>query len=372
MVAFTPRFTSLLVIGLSSSMVMSGVEALPQARQVYVYADDPLVVSGDGNHVHAHMDKRHHGHHHHEDHHHHGHDETKVYADDPLVVSGDGNHIHSHSHKRAIVDPLIPLLGNIPGVPGIIDLVNVASHVVLSEKLASLIISPKPNGVAPQSITGDDGTSGFVINASNSSSSVMYLLPQSISTSLAPSQQPVLITMPMFNGTEKGLKMYCVSYNPSPSGPVQMSSQPCMTNTTAPSDNTPSQTSQLFSWNTQSGEITPLWHKDVTQPLVDTTSAPGGAPDPASQGNGFVVGQSATSTPSGTIAMVFRSIEHHPSEGSTMASMANGEEDDSPASTASAQETSTVVALEASTGVSSATGTPSAAAMSAAPSSTVS
>ncbi|KAG8685056.1 hypothetical protein FRC08_013324, partial [Ceratobasidium sp. 394] len=323
MVTLTPRFASLLAFVVSSSMVMSGVDALPQARQVYVkprghhhhhhhhqhhghhghhhhdsghtkvYADDPLIVSGDGNHVHAHLDKRRHGHHHHGDHHH-GHHGTKVYADDPLIVSGNGNHIHSHSHKRGIVDPLVPLLSAVPGVPGIIDLVNVASHTVLSEKLASLIVSPRSNDAGAQSVTGDNSTSDFVIRASNSSSSVMYLLPQTISISLAPSEQPVLITMPMFNGTEQGLKMYCASYDPSPSGPVQISSEPCMTNATVPPDsNAPSQTSQLFSWNTQSNEITPLWHKDATQPLVDTTSAPGGAPDPASQGNGFVVGHPA-------------------------------------------------------------------------------
>ncbi|KAG9096454.1 hypothetical protein FRC06_008639 [Ceratobasidium sp. 370] len=409
MVTLTPRFASLLVFVVSSSMVMSGVDALPQARQVYVkprdhrhhhhhhhhhghhghhghhphhdsgrtkvYADDPLVVSGDGNHIHAHLNKRHHGHHHHGDHHHDGHHETKVYADDPLVVSGNGNHIHSHSHKRGILDPLIPLLGAVPGVPGIIDLVNMVSHAILNEKLASLIISSKSDD-GTRSITGDNSTSGFVISASNSSSTVMYLLPQSISISLAPSEQPVLITMPMFNGTEKGVKMYCASYDPSPSGPVQISSEPCMTNATAPPNgNALLQTSQLFSWNTQSGEITPLWHKDATQPLVDTTSAPGGAPDPASQDKGFMVGQSAPCTsdgkaPSGTIAMVFRAIEPH-SKDSTMDSMAKSE-NDSPSSTASAQETSTVVALEASTEVLSATETPSAAAVGATPSSTTS
>ncbi|KAG8727295.1 hypothetical protein FRC12_022630 [Ceratobasidium sp. 428] len=408
MVIFNPRSASLLAFVVSSSIVIGGVGALPQTRQVLVgsagviqsrvltglsqvkprghhhhhhhhhghhghhhhshkydsgrtklYADDPLVISGDGNHVHAHIDKRHHGHHHHGDHHH-GHHGTKVYADDPLIVSGNGNHIHAHSHKRGIVDPLIPLLCSVPGLPGIIDLVNVASHAVLSEKLASLIISPNPSDVNAQSTTGENGAPGFVISASNTSSSVMYLLPQNTSTSLAPPEQVVLITMPMFDETKKGLKMYCASYDPRPSAPVQISAEPCTAGSTpAPNGNT---TSQLFSWNTQSGEITPLWHKDSTQPLVDTTSAPGGASDPASQVNhedGFVVGQSMTSTgssqaPSGTVAMVFHAVS----------------EEDVPLTSTqvSAQVTSTVAALEASTAVLSMTETATAAGVSSTPS----
>ncbi|KAG9128138.1 hypothetical protein FRC07_004480 [Ceratobasidium sp. 392] len=406
MIAIAPQFTSLLALVVSSSMVMNGVDALPQTRQLLVnprghhhhhhhhghhgyhrhshkygsgrtkvYADDPLIISGDGNHVHAHLDKKHHEHYH--GNHHHGHHGTKVYADDPLIVSGNGNHIHSHSHKRGLVDPLIPLLSSVPGLPGIIDLVNMASHAVLSEKLASLIISSSPNGVGAQSTAGESGASGFVISASNSSSTVMYLLPQNTSTSLASPEQAVLITMPMFDETKKGLKaslfemhvllrstkgMYCASYNPRPSAPVQITAEPCTAdNMPAPDGNT---TSQLFSWNAQSGEIAPLWHKDVTHLLVDTTSAPGGAPDPASQvhqDDGFVVGQaialaSDSQAPSGTVVMVFRAVS---------------EEAGSSTSTMPAQETSTVVALEASTTVLSATETANSATPSGASSSAI-
>jgi hypothetical protein len=121
------------------------------------------------------------------------------------------------------------------------------------------------------------------------------------------------------------VKMYCATYDPSSSSPTQISSEPCVSNAAGSDGNTTSpHTAQLFSWNSSSGEVTPLWHKDAGQPPVDTTSEPGGAPDPASQSDGFVVGQSLTAPgtdqePTGKLAMVFRAVSSvtSPSSNST-------------------------------------------------------
>lgn len=407
MVALTPRFASLLAFAASSSVLMSGVEALPfrdregmagsssknlpmpalfphhqapsssfvEARRHHhdgdhhhgewysghgtkVYADDPVVISGDNNHVHSHSHKRSHNHHgnhhgtkvyaddplivsgdnnhvhshshkrHHDQHNHHGHHrETKVYADDPLVVSGDGNHVHSHSHKRhskhhhhqhhtkplelttfkrGLIDPVVPLLGSIPGVGGVISLMNMVTHAVFSDTLASLIISSAPTAMSAQSLDGEQMPS-FSISASNSSSTTMYLVAQNTTADLGPSEKVVLITMPMFHAKDQTVKTYCASYDPNSPTPSQLTSQPCSYNINAGLDinSTSTHFSQLFSWNMDSGEITPLWHTNARQPAVQAEST--------EQPDGFVVGAAPAYTTSnnqkplsGSVAMVFK------------------------------------------------------------------
>ncbi|KAF8605893.1 hypothetical protein BDV93DRAFT_543092 [Ceratobasidium sp. AG-I] len=408
MVALTPRFASLLAFIASSSLLMSGAEALPFRDRVHkakavsgssaknlpmpalvphyqaersstVYADDPVVISGDNNHVHSHTHKRnpkhrhhgdhhrHHGNHHgtkvyaddslivsgdnnhvhshshkrrhsrHGHHNHHGHHSgTKVYADDPLVVSGDGNHVHSHSHKRhskhhqhhhakpleltafkrglserGLLDAVVPLLGGLPivggAIGGVVGLANMLTHTVLSDMLASLIISPTPSAMSVQSLDGEQMPS-FTLNASNSSSTTMYLVPQNTTADLSPSEKVVLITMPMFHAKDQTVKTYCASYDPNSSAPSQLSSQPCSYNINAGLDinSTSTHFSQLFSWNTDSGEIKPLWHANTKQPTMQTEST--------EQPDGFVVGGAPTVTTSdnrkptsGSVIMIFKS-----------------------------------------------------------------
>lgn len=46
-----------------------------------------------------------------------------------------------HHGKRGLVDPLVPLLAPVPGIAGVISIVNLLSHAVLSDPLASLVCS---------------------------------------------------------------------------------------------------------------------------------------------------------------------------------------------------------------------------------------
>ena len=164
----------------------------------------------------------------------------------------------------------------------------------------------------------------------------MYLSVQNTTLTLGPSEKAVLITTPMFSKADQSVKvsrvlvvrillltkllfqMYCATYDSNATTPSPLSSEPC-THNHASLDNstTASSASQLFSWNTESGEITPLWRRDAIRPLVDTTSAPGGASDPASQNastmpngqdDGFIVGGPAVATEAsaGKVLMVFR------------------------------------------------------------------
>ncbi|KAG8746381.1 hypothetical protein FRC12_014293 [Ceratobasidium sp. 428] len=392
MVVLTPKFASLLAFIISSS-VITGVDALPYNHErgviealgqylplpaiiprhdpsetdievrgrhhhhkghhhhgshgTKVYADDPLIVSGDGNHVHAHSHKRHshHGHHGHHGHH----AGAKVYADDPLIVSGDKNHIHSHTHKRAngqlvslgtrknhqhahhhhqgqameltafkrilaergLLDPLVPLAGSLPGVAGVIGLVNMLSHTVLSDTLANLIISPTAGAMSIQSANGEQ-TPSYTINASKSASTTMYLVAQNATANIGSSEQIVLVTMPMLNSTDQSVKMYCASYDPNSPTASQLSSQPCSYNPNSGLDinSTSTHFSQLFSWNIDTGEIWPLWQKSPNAELMANAA---NAPDGTSPAEGYVIGGMAPgafsaqqSGSGGKLAMVFK------------------------------------------------------------------
>ncbi|CAE6529513.1 unnamed protein product [Rhizoctonia solani] len=377
-----------------------------------VYADDPVVISGDHNHVHTHTHGGHrhghhgHGHGHHR-HHGHGHGHgTKVYADDPLIVSGNGNHVHSHSHKkrfgvceddnllemshrpvsgmlfdptwngfqhsvpvdlrrdlnsesrmkrrghpldlarRGLMDSLVPLLAPIPGIAGVIDIVGSLSHVVLSNTLASLIISSKPTAGAMgiQSAEGEQ-LPGYSINASNSTSTTMYLVPQDgVQANLGPKEKPVLVTMPMLQTKDNTVKLYCASYDPNSASPSQLSSQPCVYNPNAGLDTngTSTRMSQLFAWNIEDGSISPLWTKQEGSSQVEAASAPSGNSDPGHVG-GYVIGgapsvnvaDAGRSAPS-QFSMVFRT---HPAmssesdsstESTILASDASSDEESQP------------------------------------------
>ncbi|KAG8719637.1 hypothetical protein FRC08_002365 [Ceratobasidium sp. 394] len=390
MVVLTPKFTSLLAFVVSSSIV---VDALPYRHErgglrlplpamiprhgpdvearghhhhhhkghhgghgTKVHADDPVIVSGDRNHVHIHSHKRHR---HHSHHGHHGHHGTKIHADDPLIVSGDNNHVHSHTHKRTdshldlglarqlvslgtrknhhhhhhhhhhqgqaleltafkrdlgergLLDPLVPLAGGLPGVAGVIGLVNMLSHTVLSDTLANLIISPTSSAMGIQSVDGEQMPS-YTINASNSSSTTMYLVAQNATANVGPSEQIVLITMPMLNSTDKSVKMYCASYDPNSTTASQLSSQPCSYNPYSGLDinSTSTHFSQLFSWNIDTGEIWPLWQRGPNAESMTNTAS---VPDESGSVGGYVIGGSALGTysaqqsgPGGKLAMVFK------------------------------------------------------------------
>ena len=57
-----------------------------------------------------------------------------------------------------------------------------------------------------QSLDGEQMPS-FTINASNSTSTTMYLVPQNTTANLSPSEKAVLVTMPMFHTKDQSVKV---------------------------------------------------------------------------------------------------------------------------------------------------------------------
>ncbi|CCO29886.1 hypothetical protein BN14_03907 [Rhizoctonia solani AG-1 IB] len=288
-----------------------------------IYADDPLIVSGDGNHVHSHSHRKRSG----------------VCEDSNLLemsrapMSGFAFdspadwHGLSHSTlgtmrlkrgsnletrrkhrgydhhrkpleltavtKRGLLDNLVPLLAPVPGIAGVIDIVGGLSRAVLSEPLASLIITPKPTAGA-MGIQSADGEQlpGYPINASNSTSTTMYLVPQDgAQANLGPKEKPVLVTMPMLQTKDNSVKLYCASYDPNSKSPSQLTSQPCVYSPNAGLDINSSSThmSQLFAWNIEDGSISPLWHEQTGSGQAEAANAPSGTSDPTHSG-GYVIG----------------------------------------------------------------------------------
>ncbi|KAG8933919.1 hypothetical protein FRC02_010950 [Tulasnella sp. 418] len=229
---YRPQSGSLIHIGVGKRHTDSGDEALDK-RNVYIgpsgQSDSPstigLVVSLNEHKEHLnearHSDHyyKHHGKHHHHHGHHHGHE-----------------HIHSHTHKRA---------ETMEGVEGVIDIVSPMAEAA-ARKIASLMLSNDPS----------DKTS-FVLNASNSSATHVFLVPvkSSNDTTTAESSEetiPVTLHVPVFSPDEASMVQYCATYDPNPPSPSPLTAQPCTSEVTTHS-------SQIFSYNPANGVIIPMW-----------------------------------------------------------------------------------------------------------------
>ncbi|KAG8933048.1 hypothetical protein FRC01_011268 [Tulasnella sp. 417] len=128
-------------------------------------------------------------------------------------------------------------------VEGVIDIVSAVASSSTGETIASLLLSNDP-------ASGN----AFVLNASNSSATHVFLVPSN-STAAAASDDgsiPVVVQVPVYSPRKASIVDYCMTYDPNPPASVPLTAQ----NYT---DQVTDHQSQVFAYHSSSGVIEPMW-----------------------------------------------------------------------------------------------------------------
>ncbi|KAG8915631.1 hypothetical protein FRC00_002208, partial [Tulasnella sp. 408] len=149
-----------------------------------------------------------------------------------------------------------------PGVEGVVNIVSPVTGSSTGEKIASLLLSNDPAT-----------NNAFVLNASNSSATHVFLVPAN-STAAAASDDgsiPVALHVPVYSPDKASMVDYCMTYDPNPPAPVPLTAQSC-------TDQVTDHQSQVFSYNPSTGVIVPMWtvapsSTDPSAASDDTTSS---------------------------------------------------------------------------------------------------
>lgn len=149
-----------------------------------------------------------------------------------------------------------------PGVEGVVNIVSPVAGSSTGEKIASLLLSNDPAA-----------NNAFVLNASNSSATHVFLVPAN-STAAAASDDgsiPVALHVPVYSPDKASMVDYCMTYDPNPPAPVPLTAQSC-------TDQVTDHQSQVFAYNPSSGVIVPMWtvapsSTDPSAASDDTASA---------------------------------------------------------------------------------------------------
>lgn len=135
----------------------------------------------------------------------------------------------------------------------------------VAQRIASLVLAAPGNGT-----TGDNSTSAtFVLNASDTNSTQLYLVPLPASdvdalsadpASSPPTSPPtfikVALQMAMFDPQTAQLRSYCTTFNPRPAAPAPMTVEAC-----TDGSSTDEHKSQVFAYEPGSGAIRPMWYE---------------------------------------------------------------------------------------------------------------
>ena len=165
--------------------------------------------------------------------------------------------------------------------------------------------------------SGNTSASEFVLNASDSDHTQMYMVQAPddnfsvASATIGNLTTPnsfikVLLQMPVFDADSAQLKSYCATFDPRPSNPAQMTVESCMDGA-SPDEHK----SQVFAFEPGTGVIRPVWSEEFSSNStsagsVDTPSADGAdddgpaevPPDESSQVGGTSSGNNSSTTTS--------------------------------------------------------------------------
>ncbi|KAG8687098.1 hypothetical protein FRC08_012164 [Ceratobasidium sp. 394] len=180
--------------------------------------------------------------------------------------------------RRGLLDPLLPILGSIPGVGGIIQLVagtlsDVLSGLpILGPILGGLILSPHKSASAENLGNESNPSPGqFFLDASSSrNASTIYIVDSGHPTSLAlasqfnstntTSERIVSLQMAFVNATSGQVQAYCATFDNDSAGEQSaLAAKPCITDgvTSVP------HASQTFGWNPTSHAVRPMWNDEA-------------------------------------------------------------------------------------------------------------
>lgn len=151
----------------------------------------------------------------------------------------------------------------------------------VGQRIASLVLAAPGNGT-----TGDNSTSAtFVLNASDTNSTQLYLVPIPTSNVDALSADPtsssltpppafirVALQMAMFDPQTAQLRSYCTTFDPRPAAPAPMTVEAC-TDGSSPDEHK----SQVFAYEPGTGAIRPMWYQgqdDAAEDNSDSSTVP--------------------------------------------------------------------------------------------------
>ncbi|KAG9095286.1 hypothetical protein FS749_010741 [Ceratobasidium sp. UAMH 11750] len=183
------------------------------------------------------------------------------YLSDP-----DPDHAHNLA-TRGLLDPVIPIIGLIPGLEGVVRLVPELLNGILGPALGGLIISPnKPPSQALAASDGDtlENESQYILAATKGNASTIWLVdtghpapPDTESTSTSNStvastkERMVTLQMAFVDAKTGEFEPYCATYERDPAKPVSLGVVPCK-------DKNPKD-SQMFAYNPETSILRAIW-----------------------------------------------------------------------------------------------------------------
>ncbi len=199
------------------------------------------------------------------------------------------------------------------------------------QKLASLVLASNSND-------GDPDGSPFVLNASNSDRTVMYLVPvspvndtsvsaaaASATTSSTRSYLPVVLKTPVFVANSAQMEDYCATFDPRPVAPAPMTVERCMEGSSSDDHK-----SQVYAYDPQTGFVRPMWYEGEDDGTHDDSPSGTAVAGEAAESGGATsaVASSTMATSTATTTATSEATSSTGAESSGVTSLAQGELDD--------------------------------------------
>jgi hypothetical protein len=146
------------------------------------------------------------------------------------------------------------------------------------QRIASLVL------VEPDSTMSEFGNDTFILNASESNRTELYMVALNTTESgVQGDDVPVALKVPVFNPDSASIEGYCATYDPQPPAPAPLSVERCFYD-----EPTGPHKSQVFAFTPSTSVIRPMWFSgetDSEDPVDDSSSnstvaKPDGTVDP--------------------------------------------------------------------------------------------
>ncbi|KAF8593905.1 hypothetical protein BDV93DRAFT_516210 [Ceratobasidium sp. AG-I] len=188
-----------------------------------------------------------------------------------LIITPLNSHQLSTLVERGLLDSLLPILGSLPGVGGIISLIGDTLKSVLGGLpivgpiLGNLLLAVHP-GV--QSADGANGAQFFLDASSSTNATTMYMVDSGRPSQLAMStlssdssansttsgERVVSLQMAFINSTSGTIQAFCATYNDAGA----LAARPCLKDGVKEGPDA----SQAFGYNPSNGAVRPMWGGD--------------------------------------------------------------------------------------------------------------
>ncbi|KAG9094288.1 hypothetical protein FRC07_011329, partial [Ceratobasidium sp. 392] len=207
---------------------------------------------------------------------------TKGYSNHRISINpvtaylSDTDHHHGLA-ARGLLDPIIPIVGLIPGLEGVVKLVPELLNGLLGPALGGLVISPNaPSDQALAASNGNDtleNESQYILAATQANASTIWLVdtghpapPDTESalasnSTVAPTNERMVSLQMAFVDAKTGeFEPYCATYERDPAKPVSLGVIPCK-------DKNPKD-SQLFAYNPETSVLRAIWESVDAESLA--------------------------------------------------------------------------------------------------------